>query len=135
MRKYLLDTGIVSDHINGRHDVPDRVRDAARRGNRIGIGSPVLAELVYGIEYSDNRDRNMQALRLALPTLTLWAFDQAAAFEYGRLFAELRRLGRPMQTIDIMVAAIAITLGNCTVVTKDSDLAAVPGLTIENWAT
>ena len=135
MRKYLLDTGIVSDHIKGRHGVPDRFRDEARRGNRIGIGSPVLAELVYGIEYSDNRGRNMQALRLALPTLTLWAFDQAAAFEYGRLFAELRRLGRPMQTIDIMVAAIAITLGNCTVVTKDSDLAAVPGLTIENWAT
>jgi tRNA(fMet)-specific endonuclease VapC len=38
-----------------------------------------------------------------------------------------------MQKIDLMIAAIALTLGNCTVVTTDSDLTAVPGLTVENW--
>ncbi len=37
-------------------------------------------------------------------------------------------------TIDIMIAAIARTLGDCTVVTTDSDLAAIPGLAVENWA-
>ena len=31
-------------------------------------------------------------------------------------------------------SAIARTLGDCTVVTTDSDLAAVPGLRTENWA-
>jgi tRNA(fMet)-specific endonuclease VapC len=49
------------------------------------------------------------------------------------LAAELKRLGRPMQQIDIQIAAIALTLGNCTVVTTDTDLAAVPGLSVENW--
>ncbi|MCZ2341773.1 MAG: hypothetical protein LC104_08250 [Bacteroidales bacterium] len=44
-------------------------------------------------------------------------------------------IGRPMQVIDIMIAAVARTLGNTTVITKDSDLAAVPGLRVENWAT
>jgi tRNA(fMet)-specific endonuclease VapC len=39
-----------------------------------------------------------------------------------------------MQQIDIMIAAIAISLGNCTVVTADTDLSAVPGLPVENWA-
>jgi hypothetical protein len=34
----------------------------------------------------------------------------------------------------MQIAGIAFTLGNCTVVTKDSDLAAVPGLTVENWS-
>jgi tRNA(fMet)-specific endonuclease VapC len=34
----------------------------------------------------------------------------------------------------MMIAAIALTLGNCTVVSNDSDLLAVPGLTVENWA-
>lgn len=29
---------------------------------------------------------------------------------------------------------IALTLGNTTVVTMDSDLGAVPGLVVENWA-
>jgi predicted nucleic acid-binding protein len=35
---------------------------------------------------------------------------------------------------DMMIAAIALALGNCTVVTMDTDLSAVPGLTVENWA-
>ncbi len=40
-----------------------------------------------------------------------------------------------MQQVDLQIAAIALCLGNCTVVSKDSDLAAVPGLSVENWAT
>jgi len=39
-----------------------------------------------------------------------------------------------MQQIDIQVAAIALSLGNCTVVSSDSDLKAIPGLKVENWA-
>jgi tRNA(fMet)-specific endonuclease VapC len=134
MRRYLLDTGIASDFVNRRRGVFERTRDEVGRGNRVGIGMPVLAELAYGIEHSASRDRNMQRLRGALAALKLWPFDEKAAFEYGRIAAELRRLGRPMQVVDMMIAAIAFSLGNCTVVSADSDLAAVPGLTVENWA-
>lgn len=42
-------------------------------------------------------------------------------------------MGRPMQQVDIQIAAIALALGNCTVVSGDSDLRAIPGLTIEDW--
>ncbi len=38
-----------------------------------------------------------------------------------------------MQVVDMMLAAIALSLGDCTVVTSDTDLLAVPGLTVENW--
>ncbi len=31
------------------------------------------------------------------------------------------------------MAAIAISLGDCSVLTVDSDLSAVPGLAVENW--
>jgi tRNA(fMet)-specific endonuclease VapC len=67
--------------------------------------------------------------------LIVWPYDEVAARRFGEIFAELRRLGRPMQQIDVQIAAIALTLGNCTVVTKDSDLRAVPGLTVEDWST
>jgi len=134
MTRYLLDTGIAGDFINGRRGVHERARAEVSKGNRVGIAMPVLAELVYGIELSDSRDRNMQRLRVALPALRVWPFDEKAAFEYGRIAAELRRSGRPMQVVDIMVAAIAFGLGGCTVVSTDTDLRAVPGLAIENWA-
>jgi tRNA(fMet)-specific endonuclease VapC len=134
MRRFLFDTGIASDYINRRHGVFERGREEVARGNRIGIGVVVLAELHYGIELSASRDKNLQRLRAALPSLTVWPFTEAAAEEYGRIAAHLRRAGRPMQTPDKMIAAIALTLGNCSVVSKDGDFSAVPGLTAENWA-
>jgi len=133
MRRYLLDTNMAGDLVEKRGQVPERAREARRKGGRIGIGMPVLAELYYGVEFSASRDKNLQRLQRGLAGLTIWPFDEKAAAEFGRLRSELRRRGRPMQVIDIMIAAIANTLGNCTVVSTDSDLAAIPGLTVENW--
>jgi tRNA(fMet)-specific endonuclease VapC len=134
MKRCLLDTNMAGDLIDKRHGVDERVREARRKGNRIGIGIPVLGELYYGVEFSSSREKNFQRLRRAMSGLTIWPFEERAAAEFGRLRAELRRLGRPMQVIDIMIAAIALTLGDCTVVSADSDLVAVPGLSVENWA-
>lgn len=66
--------------------------------------------------------------------MTIWPFDVSAAEEFGRLAALLKRVGRPMQIPDIQLAAVAFTLGDCTVVSSDTDLLAVPGLSVENWA-
>jgi tRNA(fMet)-specific endonuclease VapC len=134
MRRYLLDTGIAGDFINRRRGVFDRAREEVRRGNGVGIAMPVLAELAYGVEQSASRERNMQRLRTALASWRIWPFDERAAFEYGRIAAELRRIGRPMQQIDIQVAAVAFVLGRCTVVSADSDLKAIPGLSVEDWS-
>jgi tRNA(fMet)-specific endonuclease VapC len=133
MTRFLLDTNAASDYINRRHGVFERARAEVSQGNPIGIGIPVLAELVAGIEHSRSRDRNMKSLKVALGSLKLWPFDAPAAFEYGRLYAELARLGRPIGVVDLMIASIAKTLGACTVVSVDSDLSAVPGLTVEDW--
>ena len=134
MRRYLLDTGAAGDYLARRKGVFPRAKEEVAHGNRIGICVPVLGELYFGIELSASRDKNLQRLRRDLPTLTIWPFDRKAAEEYGRIFVELKRIGRPIQQIDMQIAAIAFSLGNCTIVSGDSDLSAVPGLTVENWA-
>src|SRR5258707_13964596 len=116
MTRFLLDTNSAGHYINKRHNVFQRARLEVAKGKLIGICIPVLAELVAGIEHSDTRDRNMKSLKAALPALKLWPIDSAAAFDYGRLYAELARLGRPIGTVDMMIAAIALTLGKCTVI-------------------
>jgi tRNA(fMet)-specific endonuclease VapC len=133
MSRFLLDSGIANDYLNRQHGIYERARAEAAQGSRIGIGTPVLAELLSGIERSASREHNLKRLRANLSAWTLWPFDSAAALEYGRIHAELVRKGRPMQTVDVMIAAIALALGNTTVVTTDSDLAAVTGLSINNW--
>ena len=57
----------------------------------------------------------------------------AEAEIFGQLHAHLKRVGRPMQVVDIQLAAVARMLGHCTVVTSDTDLSAIPDLNVENW--
>lgn len=134
MRRFLLDTNAAADCIYRRFGVHERVKQARTAGHAIGVATPVLGELLAGIEASDSREKNLSILDRNLGLFRVWPFTVEAAREYGRLFAELRRVGRPMQAIDIQIAAIALSLGNCTVVTKDGDLSAVPGLGVANWA-
>jgi tRNA(fMet)-specific endonuclease VapC len=133
MRRFLFDTGIAQHFINGRYRIREQAEAASRAGARIGICVPVLGELWAGVEGSASRQRNHAKLRHALSRLVIWPFTNEAAERFGIIFAELRRIGRPMQQIDIQIAAIAFTLGDCTVVSSDSDLRAVPGLPVENW--
>jgi tRNA(fMet)-specific endonuclease VapC len=134
MTRYLLDTNAAADCIFRRKGLHERVRQARLAGHKIGIAMPVLAELLAGIECSATRERNMEILDRHVNLFRVWPLTTEAAREYARLYADLRRRGRPMQTMDILIAAIALTLGSCTVVTTDSDLLAVPQLKVENWA-
>lgn len=134
-RRYLLDTGIAQDFQAGRGGIRARAIALRKSGHRIGICVPVLGELWSGVEFSSSRDRNRASLRQALSTLTIWPYTVMAAEEYGKIFAELKRTGLPIQQIDMQIGAIARTLPNCVIVSKDGDFAAISGATIENWAT
>jgi tRNA(fMet)-specific endonuclease VapC len=134
MKRFLLDSNAVNALINRHDPFSIRIREARKNGDRIGTCEPVIAELFYGFEFSTTRDQNIVRLERALSSLLSWPFDRRAAREYGRIAAELRRRGRPIQVVDMMIAAIALTLENCVVVTTDSDLSAVPGLAVVNWA-
>ena len=135
MKRYLLDTGIMGDFINRRLGVAEKVDEARLRGDRVGTCWPVVGELWFGIERSATLELNRDRLIRALSRLPKWPFEDAAARKFGRLNQELKSIGRVMSVVDIQLAAIAFALGNCTVVSKDSDLSAIPGLDVENWAT
>src|SRR5947208_202319 len=132
--RYLLDTGPAFDCLFRRRGVDQRVAEARRTGAKVGICVPVLGEIVHGIEGSASREATWEIVHRTLGHFVLWPYEKEAAYAFGRIFAELKRIGRPMQQIDVQIAAITLTLGNCTVVSSDSDLAAVPGLVVENWA-
>lgn len=134
MRKYLLDSAPAQAFMHGLSPVRERSNNLSQTGAKIGICIPVFAELMGGIELSQTRERNRTILMQAVRKLYIWPFDRGAAEEYGRIYAFLRRSGRPMPTMDIQIAAIALTLGDCTLVTKDSDFSAIPGLKIEDWS-
>ena len=133
-RRVILDSNAVSDLILRRYGVYERALQERAKGRKLGTCIPVVGELYAGIEISQSKERNRPIFERGLRTLVLWPYDLLAAQRFGLLRAELRRIGRPMQQVDLQLAAVAFTLGDCTVVSSDSDLLAVPGLHVENWA-
>jgi tRNA(fMet)-specific endonuclease VapC len=134
MKRYVLDSGIVTDLVNRRNGVDLKAAEAFQRGDRLGVGTFVLGELLAGLMHSSSREKNTERLERALSRLAIWAFDESAARHYALVAANLRKVGIAIQQIDMQIAAIAFALGNCVVVTKDSDFDDVEGLETENWA-
>jgi tRNA(fMet)-specific endonuclease VapC len=133
MKRYLLDTNAVGDFLNHRHGVPQRVAHARSQGAIIGTCEPVVAELCFGVEKSKSRDENRRRLRRGLTRLRCWPLDRLASEEYGRLALAIQLTGQPIGAIDMLIAAIALSVGSCSVVTHDTDFLTVPGLSVEDW--
>jgi tRNA(fMet)-specific endonuclease VapC len=134
MKRYILDTGPAFDFIYRRRKVDQRAESARMAGARVGICVPILGEIIAGVEGSKSRPTNWATVQRRLSGLVVWPFTEDAAYMFGRIYADLKRRGRIIQQIDMQIAAIALTIGNCTVVSSDTDLSAVPGLSVEDWS-
>jgi predicted nucleic acid-binding protein len=58
-------------------------------------------EIVGGLEASASRETSWQVARRKLGKLVCWPFDKPAAYEHGRIFADLKRRGRVIQQVDM----------------------------------
>ncbi len=127
----LLDTNICIYIINAKPpSVLERFKNY--RLGEIGVCSVVAAELAYGVAKSGSV-RNRQALEMFLAPLTLLPFDEPAAWAYGDLRAELERRGTPIGSLDMMIAAHALSQQATLVTNNSREFAQVPGLHLENW--
>lgn len=127
----LLDTNICIYIINARpKSVLERFRQY--RMGEIGICSVVAAELAYGVAKSGS-SRNREALELFLAPLLILPFDEQAVWAYGDLRAELERQGRPIGSLDTMIAAHALSQQAVLVTNNTREFTRVPGLQLENW--
>jgi tRNA(fMet)-specific endonuclease VapC len=131
--KYILDTNTAHAFVFGHQQVKNQVQISIRRGSKVGICYPILGELAAGFENSDSRVTSLNQLRKALNILYVWPLEYEAMFEFGRLTAELKRRGRIIGAIDILIAATVSLLEPCTLVTTDTDFQWFHGLTTENW--
>ncbi len=99
----------------------------------IGISSITVAELAYGVSKSRHATKNRHALEQFLAPLEVAAFDQAAAWTYGRVREQLEAKGTPIGSMDMLIAAHALSLGVRLVSNNLREFRRVSGLRLENW--
>ena len=132
MITFMLDTNICIYIIKKKPEqVLRRLKNA--RISDIGVSSITLSELEYGTAKSSRPDQNRIALAEFLAPLEILSYDDMAAQEYGKIRACLERQGTPIGSMDMLIAAHALSL-NCTLVTNNErEFSRIQSLKIENW--
>ncbi len=111
----VLDTNIISEGFRKAPSATVRVWLDAQAPTDLFLCAPVLAELRYGIERltPGARKAALEALLLNVETELfdnrILPFDRASAYEFGRILVRRNSMGRPIATMDAIIAAIAIS--------------------------
>ncbi|MFP4418826.1 MAG: type II toxin-antitoxin system VapC family toxin [Chitinispirillaceae bacterium] len=130
--KYMLDTNICIYIIKKKPiSVLSRLQNEAITD--VVVSSITLAELEYGVYKSSRVEQNKLALLRFFTPIEIVPFDDMAAGKYGQIRAALERAGRPIGSLDTLIAAHALSLRLILVTNNTSEFKRVKGLRVENW--
>jgi tRNA(fMet)-specific endonuclease VapC len=131
--KYMLDTNICIYIIKQK---PQAVieRFVQTEISQIGISSITLSKLLFGVSKSSKPDQNKIALAQFIAPLEIMPYDDQAALCYGDLRACLEKQGQPIGSLDMLIAAHALSINSTLVTNNEKEFIRIPDLKIENWA-
>ena len=129
--RYLLDTNSCIYLMKGNATILERYMQCRDYG--LAISSITVAELYYGVYNSNFPEKNAANLTNFFIGLGILEFDSAAAVEYGRIRAVLRKNGTPIGPMDMLISAHVKSKGLILVTSNVSEFSRVEGLQIENW--
>ena len=132
--KVMLDTNTCIYLIKRR---PEKIlqRFRAYSIGDIGISSITLAELDYGVAKSQHVQKNRVALDEFILPLEIAAFDEAASEKYGAMRSMLEKNGLLIGSMDMLIAAHALSLDVTIVTNNIKECKRVKGLKVVDWST
>ena len=129
----MLDTNICI-YLIKEHPASVLERFAVHPVGDIGISVITLAELEYGVAKSGRPARNREALEQFISPLEVASFDRRATAAYGKVRTTLEKKGQPIGSMDLLIAAHAISLGVRLITHNVKEFEKVAGLHVEDWA-
>jgi tRNA(fMet)-specific endonuclease VapC len=130
--KYMLDTNTCIYIIKRKpQDVIERFKKIEI--SQVGISSITLSELLYGVSKSSKPEQNQLALTQFLAPLEIQAYDDEAAQYYGNIRALLEKQGAPIGSLDLLIAAHALSRDCILVTNNEKEFNRIPNLKIDNW--
>jgi predicted nucleic acid-binding protein len=124
----ILDTNGLSALADGDLAVAPIVRGAT------SVAVPVIAlgEYRYGIRQSRDRAKYEQWLAESIPKYRVLRVDETTAERYAEIREELKRIGRPIPSNDLWIAALARQHA-LPLLSRDQHFDSVPGLKRVGW--
>lgn len=132
MKRYMLDTNIVSLLIRRQSTLVERVQDHSM--SSLCVSAITAGELAFGLARRPEATRLRSAVDEFLLRVDVLPWDGAIADVYGALRARMEIAGKNLAPFDRLIAAHALGAGT-VLVTNDRAFGQVPDLQIEDWTT
>lgn len=130
MKLLMLDTDISSYVIRRRPE--SLVQHFERHADEICVSVITAAELRFGVEKSKSTKLS-ELVENFLERLSILDWTDAVTPHYARVRAALQRVGKPIGTMDLMIAAHAVSEGATVITHNVRHFADVPGLKVQEW--
>ena len=131
MKEYLLDTNICIFYIKGLYDLKNKIQKAG--SDNCFISEITLAELKFGVENSQAKERNALALDNFLTGVLLLPIFPALDV-YAKEKARLRKAGQTLDDFDLLIGATAIAYDLILITNNVDHLGRMEDIEVEDWA-
>ncbi len=128
---YVLDTDTCIYLLIGNQRVKDHV--AFVGVEMIAVTIVTKGELYFGAYNSSRVEHNLERIKefFSKPGPLVLPLDERAVDRFGKFKAELRRAGRPIGDIDLLIASIAVCQGFTLVTNNTKHFTWIPGISIQ----
>ena len=130
--RYMLDTNICIYVIKNK---PSWVKEKFSSLSPIDlcISSITTSELLYGAEKSKYPAKNKEALERFLSPLNIVDYGYKASLAYGKIRTFLEKTGNIIGSMDLLIAAHALSLNVTIITNNEKEFKKVKNLKVENW--
>ena len=97
------------------------------------LSTIVVAELYKGVYCSGRRWQNLSVLEQFLSLMPIVEFDSIASEEFGKMQAELKRIGKPTGEIEAIIGTVARSRQDTLVTNNTRQFINISSLQLENW--
>ena len=128
---YLFDTDMVSFFMRNNPESV-RIKVAQHENDDLCISTITYAELLFGLKknYSKQLDSWLSEI---FRKFRILAFDNNAALAYSDIRANLEKSGTPLDNMDMLIAASALSADAVLVSHNKKHFSKIKGLKVEDW--
>lgn len=130
MKKYLIDTNTCIYYIKGKFDLQNKFEKADP--DNCFISEITLAELKFGIENSEKKDKNQKALDNFLKGIKIIPIFHSLDL-YAKEKARLRKAGTPIDDFDLLIGVTSITHNLTMVSNNTGHFKRIMGIALVDW--
>jgi tRNA(fMet)-specific endonuclease VapC len=130
LKKYLIDTNICIFYIKGKFELDRKFSEASSEGYY--ISEITLAELKFGVENSEKKEKNQKALDNFLTGVTILPIFHSLDL-YAKEKSRLRKSGMTIDDFDLLIGATSVTHDLIMVTNNTDHFKRISGIKIEDW--